>query len=213
MKLVALVGFIGSGKDTVGRHLVEAHGFYDMAFADALKDAVAAMFCWDREMLDGKNPQSREWRTQVDPWWAKKLGIPNFTPRWALQNIGTETLRRYFRDDLWILNVERRIMNLREEHGEDVKIVLTDGRFPNELKMVHNLGGKVARVRRGPDPDWYTQAQLYNHASLHSLPTFPYPLKAIHQSEWAWIGYPMDATIANDALLETLFSQADMLTR
>ncbi|RYF04388.1 MAG: hypothetical protein EOO77_29745, partial [Oxalobacteraceae bacterium] len=170
MKLVALVGFIGSGKDTVGRHLVETHGFYDMAFADALKDAVAAMFCWDRVMLDGKNPQSREWRTQVDHWWAKKLGIPNFTPRWALQNIGTETLRKFFRDDLWILNVERRIMNLREEHGEDVKIVLTDGRFPNELKMVHNLGGKVARVRRGPDPDWYAQAQLYNHASLHSLP-------------------------------------------
>lgn len=158
MNLVALVGFIGSGKDTVGRHLVESHGYYDIAFADALKDTCAAVFCWDREMLDGKNPQSREWRTQVDPWWANHLGIPHFTPRWALQNVGTEIMRRHLNDDLWILNVRRRIAKIREQYGPDTKIVLTDGRFPNELAMIRELGGSVVRIKRGPEPDWYEDA-------------------------------------------------------
>jgi hypothetical protein len=77
--------------------------------------------------------------------------------------------------------------------------------------MVHNLGGKVARVRRGADPDWYGQAQLFNNPALRSIDVIPAPLRAIHESEWAWIGYPMDQTIENDALLDTLFAQADNL--
>lgn len=163
MNLIALVGFIGSGKDTAGRHLVETHGYYDIAFADALKDTCAAVFCWDREMLDGKNPQSREWRNQIDPWWAEHLEIPHFTPRWALQHIGTDVMRKFIRDDLWILNVRRRIDTIREQHGPETKIVLTDGRFPNELAMIRDLGGSVVRVKRGVEPSWFIGLNKYRH--------------------------------------------------
>lgn len=212
MNLIALVGFIGSGKDTVGRYLVEEHGFYDMAFADALKDTCAAIFHWDREMLDGKNPQSREWRNQVDAWWAERLGIPEFTPRWALQNIGTETLRRHFRDDLWILNVERRLTDMVEQHGPDARIVLTDGRFPNELEMVRRLGGRVARVRRGPEPDFFHLALQANLAgNQHARETML--ARSIHISEWAWIGYPVDHHIENDSTLDALFARASELLK
>lgn len=242
MNLIALVGFIGSGKDTVGRHLVEEHGFRDMAFADALKDTCAAMFCWDRVMLDGKNPQSREWRNQVDPWWAAKLSIPHFTPRWALQNIGTEILRRHFNDNLWIHNVNRRIERIREEDPQ-ARIVLTDGRFPNELDMVRNLGGTIARVRRGAEPDWYATALRANvpvdlrHGATYEqrqraieaaglkgveewtvrdrlyAARMEMEDRAIHVSEWAWIGYDMDVVIENDTTLDALFARANALVK
>jgi hypothetical protein len=206
MDIIALVGFIGSGKDTVGRYLVEEHGFFDMAFADALKDTCAAIFGWDRVMLDGKNPQSREWRNQIDTWWAAKLDIPHFTPRWALQNVGTECLRKHFNNDLWIYNVERRVWNLQAEHGGQAKVVLTDTRFPNELKMVKSLGGRAFRVKRGPEPEWFDTAHAANSdTSCHEA-----MLKTgIHISEWAWIGFPVDATIENDSTLDALFTRTE----
>lgn len=207
--IIALAGFIGSGKDTVGRYFVEEHGYQDMAFADALKDTCAAIFCWDREMLDGKNPQSRAWRNIVDPWWAKRLGIPDFTPRRAMQLIGTDTMRRYFNDDLWIMNVERRIEEQRRV--SNAPIVITDGRFPNELKLVQDMGGKVLRVKRGDEPEWFQTALIAN------TDTDPYEreqaallmgLHDVHKSEWAWIGYPMDI-IENDSTLDALFTKAE----
>jgi hypothetical protein len=215
MDIIALVGFIGSGKDTVGRYLVEEHGFFDMAFADALKDTCAAIFCWDRVLLDGKNPQSREWRDQIDPWWAAKLDIPHFTPRWALQNVGTECLRKHFNNDLWISNVERRVWNLQSEHGGQAKVVLTDARFPNELKMIKSLGGRTFRVKRGPEPEWYSMADAANSDTfLHAPQAHDEMVKTgIHISEWAWIGFPVDATIENDSTLDALFARTEGLLK
>lgn len=213
MDLIALVGFIGSGKDTVGRHLVEEHGFYDMAFADALKDTCAAIFCWDREMLDGKNPQSRQWRTEVDQWWAEKLGIPHFTPRWALQNLGTEILRGHLHNDLWLLNMQRRITDLASRTATIPPngLVITDCRFPNELAMIRQLGGMIVRVRRGPDPDWFnTVAQSTKGGRITHVEGL-LPTKDLHISEWAWISEEMDLTIDNNGSIEELHRNTDSL--
>lgn len=206
--LIALVGFIGSGKDTLGRHLVEEYGFTDMAFADALKDACAAIFNWDRQMLEGKTPQSRAWRNEVDPWWAERLGIPDFTPRWALQNVGTGCLRAHFHDKVWILNVESRIAALRAQQPKS-KIVLTDGRFPNELRMVREQGGLIVRVRRGPEPEWFSIADAANSDTfLHSPEAHDEMVKlGIHISEWAWIGYDFDLVVDNNDTIDELFAK------
>jgi hypothetical protein len=53
---------IGSGKDTVSDRLAQKHGFRKDSFAKSLKDAVSSMFNWDRDMLEGKTKESREWR-------------------------------------------------------------------------------------------------------------------------------------------------------
>ena len=42
--IIGLVGYIGSGKGTVGDILVRDHQYYKFAFADALKDAVSQIF-------------------------------------------------------------------------------------------------------------------------------------------------------------------------
>jgi hypothetical protein len=233
--LIALVGFIGSGKDTVGRHLVETHGYQDLAFASALKDALCAIFGWERDMIDGKTPQSRAWRDRVDLWWATRLGIPHFTPRWAMQNVGTDCLRKHLHDDLWIARVERDISALSNGLMPS-EIVVTDGRFPNELDMIrHRGGGKVIRVRRGPEPDWFKHARIVNLryrkgpeyleeiadlglAGVSSTVIAEMMLQAeaelrergIHISEYAWIGYRFDEIIENDDTLDRLFAKTDL---
>ena len=79
--IVGFVGFIGSGKDTAADYLVNFHGYRRDSFANTLKDAVACVFGWDRTLLEGRTKEAREWREQVDLWWAERLGMPNLTPR------------------------------------------------------------------------------------------------------------------------------------
>lgn len=205
MSVVALVGFKGSGKDTVGNMLVgfDHHRF---SFADALKDVLAAIFGWDRAMLEGDTAASRAWREQVDPWWAERLGIPHFTPRWAMQNVGTNILRRHLHPDLWLLGVERKIAALPPGSG----VVLIDARFPNEIGLGRRLGGKVIRVKRGPEPEWFEVARAANEGDEEArwLMTEHYK---VHESEWAWIGEPVDAVVENDGTLEDL--RVQVLTR
>ena len=60
--IVGICGLIGSGKYTIASYLIDEHGFRRMSFAESLKDATAAVFGWDREMLDGVTKSSRQWR-------------------------------------------------------------------------------------------------------------------------------------------------------
>ena len=71
--IIGICGLIGSGKDTIADHLVDDHSFVKLSFADKLKDSVATMFDWNRDLLDGKTEQSRKWREQMDPFWSMEL--------------------------------------------------------------------------------------------------------------------------------------------
>ena len=154
--VVGFVGFISSGKDTAADYLVNYHQFRRDSFANSLKDAVAAVFGWDRVLLEGRSAESREWREQVDTWWANRLNMPYLTPRWVLHKWGTEVCRVGFHDDIWIASLEHRILKTRDN------IVITDVRFPNEIKAIRNAGGRVVRIKRGPDPEWYQDAVNVN---------------------------------------------------
>ena len=91
--IIGITGTVGSGKDTIADYLQNIHQFRRESFAHTLKDAVAAVFGWDRELLEGRTRESREWREQVDPWWTARLNIP-VTPRLVLQVWGTEEIGR-----------------------------------------------------------------------------------------------------------------------
>lgn len=201
-RLIAFVGFKSSGKNTAAAALYP-HGFVPLSFADALKDALAAIFCWDRDLLEGITEESRTWRECKDSWWANKLDIANFTPRWAMMNVGTEVMRRYFNYDLWVHNVERRILLLAQESS----VVLVDARFPNEIALARRYHGRVLRIKRGADPEWTELAELANlHWSpvvrAHALAMLE--ARGVHPSEFAWIGTPTDGTITNDGLIADL---------
>ena len=128
--IIGVVGFIGSGKGTVGDILERDHGYKKFAFADALKDAVATIFVWPRGLLEGDTNASRAFRERVDPWWSNKFGY-EVTPRLILQLMGTEACRHGIADNIWIAALEKRI------HGyEDV--VISDCRFPNEIDFIRD---------------------------------------------------------------------------
>ena len=157
--IIGICGLIGSGKDTVADYLVNVHEFRRESFAGTLKDAVSAVFGWDRTLLEGRTKASREWREQVDPWWASRLNIPHLTPRWVLQYWGTEVMRRGFHDDIWIASIENKIRNLKDN------VVISDCRFPNEITAIREAGGVVIRTTRGLDPEWFHAAEVVNGAN------------------------------------------------
>jgi hypothetical protein len=199
--IIGVCGLIGAGKDTIADYLVNIHEFRRESFANTLKDSVSAVFGWDRDMLEGRTRQSREWREQVDPWWAERLGIANLTPRWVLQYWGTEVVRKSFHDDTWIASLENKLRKSQDD------IVISDCRFPNEIAAIKRAGGIVIRVRRGDEPAWYGVAQVANAHPQPNASTEILKELGIHASETAWIGTCFDAVIDNNASLDHLYSQ------
>jgi len=198
--IIGICGFIGSGKDTVADYLVNFHEFRRESFANTLKDAVSAVFGWDRTMLEGRTKEAREWREQVDPWWAERLDMPTLTPRWVLQYWGTEVCRRAFHDDIWIASLENKLRNSRDH------VVISDCRFPNEISSIRRAGGKIVWVKRGELPEWYQYAmaanQLGSNLALNELKRLK-----IHASETAWVGTEFDHEIDNNGTIDDLYKQ------
>ena len=204
--IIGICGFQGSGKDTIADYLQNIYGFKRDSFAATLKDAVAAVFGWDRELLEGRTTESRVWRETVDPWWANRLSMPNLTPRLVLQKWGTEVARKSWHDDTWIASLENK---LAKAHND---IVITDVRFPNEIEAIRNAGGSVIRVVRGAEPDWYDIALGANAGILPDQELLKQ--LGIHPSETAWIGTDFDAVIDNNADgLDPLFAQVKDLVQ
>ena len=176
---------IGSGKDTVSKRLEQKHGFRRDSFAKSLKDAVSAMFNWDREMLEGNGDDSRQWREQPDEFWSKKFG-KTVTPRWVLQHFGTEVMRQHMHDAIWIDSC------LSRYDGKPT--VISDTRFQNELKTIKENKGQIILVKRGELP---TREQMQD--------------KGAHKSEWDWMGWNFDHVIDNDGSKEDLYKKVDDL--
>jgi len=203
--IIGVCGFIGSGKDTVADYLTNFHGYRRESFANSLKDAVAQVFGWDRTMLEGRTKQAREWREQVDPWWAERLNMPNLTPRWVLQYWGTEVCRKAFHDDIWIASLENKLRNSKDD------IVISDCRFPNEIKSIKQAGGIVIRVKRGDEPDWYDSAVSVNRGPngnvSWSISKGVLDKLGIHASETAWVGTNFDFVLYNNSSIDDLYEQ------
>jgi hypothetical protein len=202
--IIGVCGFIGSGKDTIADYLTNFHEFRRESFANSLKDAVAYVFGWDRTMLEGRTKSAREWREQVDPWWAERLNMPNLTPRWVLQYWGTEVCRKAFHDDIWIASLENKLRNSTDD------IVISDCRFPNEIKSIKDAGGIVIRVRRGDEPAWYKDAADMNAGDKcmnYALAKSRMQSLGIHASETAWVGTNFDAVLDNNGSIDDLYDQ------
>jgi hypothetical protein len=206
--IVGVAGFIGSGKDTIADYLITFKGFKRMSYAEPLKDAVSAIFGWDRELLEGTTKYSREWRDQVDPWWAERLDLKHLTPRWVLQQWGTEVGRRAFHDDIWIASVENKLRSERDD------IVISDCRFPNELKSIKRAGGITIRVSRGPNPEWYDSAVALNkgyYTSGYQDARKNLEDLGIHASEYSSVGLEYDYYVENNGTIDELHRKVDLI--
>lgn len=184
MAIIGISGFIGSGKDTIASYLATNHGYKQYSFASILKDATSAIFGWERDMIEGRTVLDRKERETNDSFWSNRLG-KEWSPRIALQYIGTELFRDHLHQDIWIYALERKLIH------ETGNVVISDVRFPNEVAMIRRLGGEVWRVNKRPYPEWYDQKKT-------SYPN-------VHYSEWALLETPHDFVIDNDSSLELLY--------
>ena len=200
--VIGLVGFIGSGKDTVAKMLVSKECVQD-SFASPLQDLCASIFGWERSLLEADSIESREFRETPDVFWTRKLNIDHFTPRLALQLLGTEVMRNHFNEDIWLNSLEYRIRKL---HQADKCVVVSDARFRNELQLIQQMQGVVIWVQRGELPDWYDIAKTA-HKNAVNRKIMQTRYSYIHESEWNWAGYPVDHVIENNGTLEDLQHQ------
>ncbi len=199
--ILGVTGFIGSGKDTVADYLCTFHGFKRVSFAASLKDAVSAVFGWDRELLEGSTKTSREWREQKDVWWSERLKM-DITPRWVLQYWGTDVLRNHFHTDIWVASVENKLRQSKDN------IVITDCRFSNEVSAIKNVGGTTMRISRGPKPEWYDSAVSYNKGEWGNM-TWSISKErllrlGVHASEYSSVGIEYDHYVENDGTIDEL---------
>jgi hypothetical protein len=140
-------------------------------------------------------------------FWTKKLGVPNFTPRLALQLLGTEVLRNHFDQDIWLNSLEYRI---RKQTQNAPCTVISDARFRNELDLIKNMGGVVIWVQRGDLPEWFETAKTA-HENVVSRKIMQTKYRDVHESEWNWAGYPVDYIIDNNGTLEDLAKQVESI--
>ena len=202
--IIGITGLISSGKDTAADYLIRFHGFKKLSYAGPLKDCVSAIFGWDREMLEGTTQSSREWREEVDEWWAKRLNMPHLTPRWVLQYWGTEVGRRSFHNDIWVSAVENQLRKIQDD------VVITDCRFENEVDAIKNAGGTTLRVCRGDDPKWIEHAMDYNRTknpqAIANLVDC-----GVHASEYSSVGLEYDFIVDNNNTIDELHKHMEII--
>jgi hypothetical protein len=189
--LIGICGLINSGKDTIANTLIEEYSFKKDSFASSLKDILSIIFNWDRKLLEGDTEESRNWRNQTDVWWSEKLNIPDFTPRKAMQLIGTDSIRNNFHNNIWVYTLLKRLENVNDNEN----IVITDCRFPSEINAIREKGGIIIRVIRSL-PVWYDlglQASKGCNQSIQKCNELN-----IHASEYSHLSIQEDYTIYND---------------
>ncbi|MFZ2307562.1 MAG: hypothetical protein WAW73_07345 [Rhodoferax sp.] len=153
--IIALTGYPGAGKDTVGDVLAPQQGFLRIAFADALRREVSEAWRIDARMLTDRT--TKEWplpALAVGMCSAKGFilwcvdGRESLTeprsPRWILQRWASYQ-RRYIPD--YYARIVERWIDQQVAWGLS-RFVVTDLRDPVEETVLRRLGAKVVRVHR-----------------------------------------------------------------
>jgi hypothetical protein len=132
MKIIALGAYKGTGKSTLAQTLVLLHKFVRYSFADPLYDMVLAGFG-----IDGRS-MTTEQKEEMIPW----LGV---SFRYLMQTLGTEWGRNTINQEVWLRIMARKLI-AAQRAGQSV--VIDDARFPNEVKLVQDMGGLVVHMSR-----------------------------------------------------------------
>ena len=151
MKLIGPSGKAGSGKNFLAQKVLAPLGWLECALADEIKIRGVAVGVGNYdELFHRKPPGIRQW----------------------LQEEGTERGRQVFGEDMWVDAMMARLTRVKETWGFE-QFVVTDVRFPNEVRAIQARGGWVFRVespeRAAASP---LQASAREHSSETALDTY-----------------------------------------
>lgn len=192
--LIGLGGHLRSGKDAVADHLVAEHGFVKIGMSDALHEAMLAI---DPIVVVGEFVQYPEgapgygWNTpRAQMRYSELVEAVGYVEakkrpevRRLLQKLGTEVGRNMIGEQVWTNIIARKIDDHR---GAGHPVVVTGIRFPNEVQMIRELGGRPVWIDR---PSLATSGAIAAHASENSVSEEDF-----------------DGLIVNDRTLEDLYA-------
>jgi len=210
--IISISGKAGSGKDTVGKIIQDLteEDWQIKKYSDKLKDIVCILIGCTREQLEDQEfketPLGKEWdyRMVFDANWEKQwtpqrpsfgndMPIKQRTPRQMLQLLGTECTRDVIHPDIWVnaLYSEYRPQSYEKDSEGGIetvedKWIITDSRFPNDVKRTREMGGILIRVNRAE-----CEGRKNEHVSETALDDF---------EEW-------DYVIENNGTIEELIEQ------
>ena len=183
MLLIGVAGQKYNGKDTIADYLVSEYGFIKLSFADALKEMCKVLFNFNDEQLYGSEKES------IDDFWGIK-------PRDAFTYFGTDIMRKQLNnlipninENFWIKCLEKKMVNLKK-NNENIKIVIADVRFENEVNFIKSYNGLIIRVIR-PDKILYD----------------------CHESEKNILDLSVDYEIMNNSTLNHLYQQVNKIIK
>lgn len=170
-----IIGILGNknvGKDTLADYLVSTEGFKKISFAKNLKKCLAVMFNWDDSIFSLENKE-------------KKDSVWNVSPRKMLQLLGTEFLREYCKDiidckisfndkeEVFSYHIKKLFLDNKELFDNNENIVISDVRFPNEVKFIKWLNGKIIKLERNDA----IVNKFNNHLSENQVNNLEYDVK------------------------------------
>ncbi len=158
MTIIGISGKATAGKDTVAYY----YGKYCkdrctiLHFADSLKDC-----CQGLLIPFGTYDMSlQETKKLIIPWMGK-----DYTVRNLLQDVGN-AFRDSITPDFWVNIMIGKIAAINKNGSIDT-ILIPDVRYPNEFRMIKDLGGEVWRVER-------PNIEVMNHISETALDDYTF---------------------------------------
>lgn len=193
--VIGLGGKLRSGKDTVADYLVHEYGFVKLGMSDALSEALLTL---DPIVEVGEGHMTRYKGLIERVGYVEAKKSPEV--RRLLQRLGTEVGRKMLGEDTW---VKPALDKITHWWGEGKPVVLTGIRYPNEIEMIHDLGGVSVYVDRPLLAEQTTtQPTERVTAALDA---------AIHSSETSVKPEEFSYTIHNEGTLVDLWQDVDLM--
>ena len=205
-------------------------------YAGKLKDIVCLLLGCTREQLEDRDFKEKE---LGEEWWYyedvinghiynysnmkgssaathKTLKLVKPTPRLILQRIGTEAGRDLIHPNLWVnaLFADYKTFNEPSKYpngggGKAPRWIITDVRFPNEVKAIKDRGGIVIRVNRFSEEQKIASLKFRANRPNNAIEL---ALKEEHPSETALDDYDdFDYVVENDGSIEDLVDKIRQL--
>jgi hypothetical protein len=152
--LICIIGNIGVGKSTVA-DIIKKYDYTELTFAGPVKE-IGLILGFDYKNLYG----SQEDKLELNKFWG--VSGREFMQKFAT-NIMRDELSNHINMNMdgktiWVRLCEKKILNLLEQNK---KILVSDGRFPDEINMIKNLGGIIIKINRKNKYDIQHQSESY----------------------------------------------------
>jgi len=154
MSLICIVGNIGVGKSTAS-NILKKYDYEEITFANPVKE-IGLVLGFEHKELYG----SQEDKLKINEFW----GVSG---REFMQKFATNVMRNELQNHInmnmdgktiWVRLCEKKIIQMLKENK---KILVSDGRFPDEIDMIKKYNGIIIKIERNNSYDLQHESESY----------------------------------------------------